>query len=113
MALPTHVTLYLPVRAIGAVLLALLLVPSAWAQDDQPEQGAVDSTQTGVLYACHVPPTGLVYRIKGPDLPPACLSEDHVEFSWRDGSVPGLSQPLVLAASKGGPEGTVRRASTI
>jgi hypothetical protein len=61
-----------------------------------------------VLYACHVPPTGLVYRIKGPDLPPACLSEDHVEFSWRDGSVPGLSQPLVLAASKGGPEGTVQ-----
>jgi hypothetical protein len=108
MKLATQAAVQLPVRATAQTLLALLLVPSVWAQESQPQQAAVDSKQTDVLYACYVPPTGLVYRIKGPDLPTTCLSENHVEFSWVDGSARGPSQPLVLAAaSKGGPEGTV------
>jgi hypothetical protein len=45
-----------------------------------------------VLYACCVPPTGLVYRIKGPNLPQACLSKDHVEFSWINGLAEGVRQ---------------------
>jgi hypothetical protein len=98
MKLATQVTIRPSVRATGAALLALLLVPSAWAQDEQPQRGAVDSSQTGVLYACYVPPTGLVYRIKGPDLPQACLSEDHVEFSWVDASARGVQEPMVAAA---------------
>jgi hypothetical protein len=88
--------------------LAVLVVPSAWAQAVQAQEMAGDTTQPGVLYACYVPPTGLVYRIKGPDLSKACLAEDHVAFSWIDASAGGLGQPLVLAASKGGPEGTVQ-----
>jgi hypothetical protein len=77
-----HVTVRPSVRAAGPVLLALLLVPTAWAQDGQPPQGAADSTQTGVLYACFVPPTGLVYRIKEKGLPKECLAPEHIAFRW-------------------------------
>jgi len=46
-----------------------------------------------VYYACYVPSTGTVYRIKEPDTPQQCSSSnkkgaqvDHVEFSWTDGA---------------------------
>jgi hypothetical protein len=48
--------------------------------------------QATVYYACYVPASGTVYRIKEPDLPQQCGSSNkkgvtvqHVEFSWTDG----------------------------
>ena len=78
--------------------LALLVVPSVWAQVEE-------TAQPGVLYACYVPPTGLVYLIKGPDLPKACVSEDHVEFIWtavQFGSQENVGVELAQAAAKRG-----------
>src|SRR3954469_2811831 len=39
-----------------------------------------------VYFACYVPLTGTVYRIKEADLKPACTSTSHVQFSWTDGA---------------------------
>jgi hypothetical protein len=38
------------------------------------------------FYACYVPSTGAVYRIKTADTPQACTKTTHVEFSWVDGA---------------------------
>jgi Chaperone of endosialidase/YadA head domain repeat (2 copies) len=50
------------------------------------------AAQATVFYACYVPSSGTVYRIKEPDLPQQCGSSSkkgntiqHVEFSWTDG----------------------------
>src|SRR5690242_806111 len=34
------------------------------------------------VYACYVPATGTVYRIKVTGLPNACVANTHIEFSW-------------------------------
>src|SRR5688572_11861717 len=39
-------------------------------------------TAPALYYACYVPLTGTVYRIKEPNLKPACTSTAHIEFSW-------------------------------
>ena len=39
-----------------------------------------------VYYACYVPLTGTVYRIKEVDVRQTCASTTHVEFSWTDGA---------------------------
>jgi len=46
--------------------------------------GAAAAQTTGdqVLYACYIPLVGVVYRIKAPGLPQACLAKSHVEFQW-------------------------------
>lgn len=41
-------------------------------------------TQPKVFFACYVP-AGVVYRIKEPGLPQACMSRAHVPFNWTDG----------------------------
>ena len=51
-------------------------------------------------YACYVPKTGSVYRVKTADTPAAC-KQNHVEFSWQSGG--GLvftersSEPIQIA----------------
>ncbi|MDF2771977.1 MAG: hypothetical protein K0S86_1471 [Geminicoccaceae bacterium] len=49
---------------------------------------AVSSAQTEakVYYACYVPGSGTVYRIKETNTPQKCQSGSHVEFSWTDGA---------------------------
>lgn len=49
------------------------------------DAGAQESSSPTILHACYVPATGIVYRIKGPDLADECRSPRHVEFSWTDG----------------------------
>src|SRR5687767_7592397 len=39
-------------------------------------------TAPTILYACYVPLTGTVYRIKEANLKPSCTSPSHIEFSW-------------------------------
>lgn len=73
----TPVTLRSVCSAIGFVCVATLLSPTdSKAQSAQP-----------LIYACYVPATGTVYRIKEPGLPQACQGpaggpNRHVEFSW-------------------------------
>jgi hypothetical protein len=66
-------------RLLAFATVAAVGVPSLAGQATAPADEARDPS---VLSACYVPPTGLVYRIKGPGLPQACLGETHVEFSW-------------------------------
>ncbi len=44
-----------------------------------------DAQSPAVYYACYVPLTGTVYRIKETNLKQACTT-GHVEFSWTDGA---------------------------
>ena len=75
-----------------AVLSGLLLLPATThAQAETPTQ----------FFACYVPGTGVVYRIKAPGLKVACTGRKHVEFSWaqlvadEDGKVGiGTSEPI-------------------
>jgi hypothetical protein len=60
---------------------ALALVASLGALRELQAQ-----TTPRVYFACYVPLTGTVYRIKEPDVKPACTSASHVEFSWTDGA---------------------------
>src|SRR4051812_15641607 len=46
-----------------------------------------------VFYACYIPNSGVVYRIKEVDLKQTCSSADHVMFSWTDGGAPGPQGP--------------------
>ncbi len=66
-------------RLLAGLAPALTLVPSAvLAQDD-----------AGVIHACYVPTTGLIYRIKEDGLSQACLAETHVEFTLAAGVIGG------------------------
>jgi hypothetical protein len=67
-------------RTLGATLLLAL----------PPALGAQAPT---VYYACYVPSSGTVYRIKQPDTPQQCGMSarkgeqvQHIEFSWTDGA---------------------------
>jgi hypothetical protein len=62
--------------AVGVGALALLPLSLA---------GQTPPAEPQVYYACYTPLVGLVYRIKGPNLPSACLARTHVLFSWTDG----------------------------
>jgi hypothetical protein len=68
-------------RVIAVVGLTGLTLPSSALQ----AQTKPDSSST--LYACYVPGSGTVYRIRAPGLPAQCgktAETDHVEFSWQD-----------------------------
>ncbi len=60
----------------GAGVLAL--IPCSLAAQTPP-------AEPQVFYACYMPLAGLVYRIKAPSAPNACLARSHVMFSWTDG----------------------------
>lgn len=68
----------------GALLIALAVSGLAL-----PATAAAQSSSTPeIFYACYVPGSGVVYRIKGPGLPQQCSgkgSAPHVEFSWTEG----------------------------
>ena len=64
-------------------LLALTLGVAALAHRDAGAQG---TPTVKVFFACYVPATGTVYRVKEPNTPTACdTKKAHVEFSWTDG----------------------------
>ncbi|MEA2706776.1 MAG: hypothetical protein QOH22_1564, partial [Gemmatimonadaceae bacterium] len=48
----------------------------------EPAEVSAQTTGDQVLHACYIPLVGVVYRIKAPGLPNACLARSHVEFSW-------------------------------
>ena len=63
------------------LLAALALVAGSGGERALSAQSAPK-----VYYACYVPLTGTVYRIKESDVKQACTSTAHVEFSWVDGA---------------------------
>jgi hypothetical protein len=64
--------------------LAALVAPAALR---------AQTTTSKVFYACYVPSSGSVYRIKEADLMQECSKSTHVQFSWTDGtSTPGFSE---------------------
>ena len=65
---------------IGAAMLSL---PTSFVSAQTPK----------VFFACYVPSSGTVYRIKEPNTPQTCgsstkkgVTEQHIEFSWTDGA---------------------------
>ena len=70
-------SLRLSLRA-AAVGLAALVAPAALR--------AQTTTAPKVFYACYVPSSGSVYRIKEVDLKQECAKSNHVQFSWTDGA---------------------------
>jgi len=53
---------------------------------------AVAQTST-TIYACYVPATGTVYRIRSTGLGDSCKSNQHVEFSWNETGPQGPAGP--------------------
>ena len=70
-------SLCLSLRA-AAIALAALVVPAVLR--------AQTTTAPKVFYACYVPSSGSVYRIKEVDLKQECAKSTHVQFSWTDGA---------------------------
>jgi hypothetical protein len=79
----------------------LLLLLAIW-----PSRAAAQTTGDQILYACYIPAVGVVYRIKAPGLPTACLGKPHVEFHWDaqgpkgDRGEPGPAGNLGLAGQE-------------
>jgi hypothetical protein len=107
---PTKV---LHMKPMHALLLAGALQAagstSAMAQDTGAPTGPIVTTTTPVLlYACYVPTSGTVYRIKEPNLKQTCLSTQHVEFFWNQQGPVGPQGPQGIQGNQGvaGPQGT-------
>ena len=47
-----------------------------------PRPALAQGTTPQVFFACYVPRSGIVYRVKEPGLPQRCHGASHVEFSW-------------------------------
>jgi hypothetical protein len=99
-----RIALILAAGAAGACLAP----PTASAQEAPPRPAAESvESSTHLLYACYVPASGTVYRIRGEGLRESCSSQDHVEFSWNAEGPPGPEGPQGPAGPEGtqGPEG--------
>lgn len=85
---------YLP-ATIATACVALALVASASPAGAQQ------------LSACYVPKSGTVYMINQAGTPSACLSKQHVEFSWSTTGAQGPQGPVGPAGPQGpqGPAG--------
>ena len=80
----SYLTLISRAAVLGAILAA---APAALrAQTTTP-------TTPKVFYACFIPTSGTVYRIKETNLKQSCASTAHVPFSWTDGGTPGPQGP--------------------
>jgi hypothetical protein len=93
---------------------ALLTTPSLLAAQEGAQMNGASAkpmsvTDAKTFYACYVPGTGTVYRIREPGLPDECGKsgqKQHVEFSWTeysgDGSgIPGPEGPMGPAGPQG------------
>ena len=78
-----------------------------------PPAARAQATDPNVLYACYVPSTGTVYRIKASGLPDVCddpkgNKPPHVMFSWNQQGPQGPQGPQGAPGPQGaqGPQGT-------
>jgi hypothetical protein len=51
------------------------------------------AAQSTTIYACYVPSTGTVYRIKATGLGDSCKSPQHIQFSWNETGPQGPAGP--------------------
>jgi hypothetical protein len=74
---------------VGAVAVGVAIIQVGWqfgvaqAARLKTARAAADPT---IFYACFVPSSGTVYRIKLPGLRDECAAPSHTEFSWTDGA---------------------------
>jgi hypothetical protein len=79
----SHLTLISRAAVLGAILAAAPAALEAQTTTPTPK----------VYYACYIPTSGTVYRIKETNLKQACASTAHIPFSWTDGGTPGPEGP--------------------
>ena len=72
-------------RTISSAYRAALIAVTALVSLSMTAQGQVSKLNNPlpakVFYACYIPTSGVVYRIKEADLKQTCSSADHVMFS--------------------------------
>jgi len=95
---PTSALRRAGVLIAGAALLAMPRVASAQVTTSAP----------AIIYACYVPVSGTVYRIKETDVRQACVSPQHVEFNWNQQGPIGPQGPQGIQGIQGiaGPKGS-------
>ncbi len=62
-------------------IFAALVVIAGLAAASEPAEAQAGVT---TYYACYVPGSGTVYRIKAANAPAACSKRTHIEFQWTD-----------------------------
>ena len=83
--------------AVGSLLTAASLTAQTTSA-----AGAVTTAGTpALIYACYVPMSGSVYRIKETDLKQTCASPQHVEFNWNQQGPPGPQGPQGIQGIQG------------
>lgn len=91
---------HLAYRALATVLTLTALASGARAQTPPPPD-------PNVIWACYVPVSGTVYRIKSADTKEICSSPKHVMFSFNQTGPAGPQGPVGPAGAQGpvGPAG--------
>lgn len=86
----------MPIAAAPRFCLPGALFVAAVAALVPAQRAAAQTSEPTVIYACYVPSTGTVYRIKAPGLPDSCGSsrvggkvQPHVPFQWNEEGVTG------------------------
>ncbi|HEY0997780.1 MAG TPA: hypothetical protein VGD77_17455 [Gemmatimonadaceae bacterium] len=86
-------------RSLGALATMLLLAATPAAAQSAPA--------TDTLYACYIPSTGTVYRIRTADTQASCTvkhgANAHVQFSWNARGPEGAQGPAGPQGAKGDP----------
>ena len=104
--------------ALSVALLASIAMPLSAQMMGQTTTTSTTTVDPNMVYACYVPLTGTVYRIKAAGTPSECYrrragtanhERDHVEFSWAKAgaATPGPMGPAGPAGPQGvaGPTG--------
>src|SRR5688572_10433689 len=86
---------------VGVCAVALLAAPLAVQAQDAPPPVS-SSTE---VFACYMPTSGTMYRIKLPGLAQNCLAPDHIIFSWREGTPETGSVGPMGPQGPAGPQG--------
>jgi hypothetical protein len=76
-------------------------VTAALALSARPAEAQANET---TFYACYVPGSGTVYRIKSANTPAGCKKSTHVEFQWTDfmrAIDPFIAKKLSIAVNPG------------
>src|SRR5687768_16563160 len=86
---------------VGLSAVVLLAAPGAVKAQDAPP-----ATDNPELFACWVPSSGTIYRIRLTGLAQSCLATNHVQFSWRENNLTVVG-PVGPAGAEGpaGPQG--------
>jgi hypothetical protein len=93
-------------RSTAARLGAVLMVAAACLAVPAGRAAAQAAAEPGVIYACYVPATGTVYRIRAEGLPDACGAskvngrvQPHVPFQWNEQGPVGPQGPAGAGAA--------------